>query len=84
MRKHALLSHISNSLTKCPFDIKTINITKELEDLVVTYAEENIAKVNIFIKDPFVKRYIREEKITQNTFVGTFGGLLGLFLGKFQ
>lgn len=45
------------------------------------YSRENIAKVDIFLKDPYVKRFIREEKISEFTFVGTVGGLLGLFLG---
>lgn len=48
---------------------------------MVEYSRANIAKVNIFLKDPYVKRFIREEKISEFTFVGTVGGLLGLFLG---
>ena len=72
---------VENSVTTCPIDSKKLNLTKELKRSIVNYAKENIAKVNIFLKDPFVKRYIREEKITENTFIGTIGGLLGLFLG---
>ena len=53
----------------------------DLEEQIVLYSRENIAKVDIFLKDPFVKRFIREEKISEFTFVGTVGGLLGLFLG---
>lgn len=49
--------------------------------MVSTYARENIAKVNIFLRDPYVQRTIREVKISEITFVGTVGGLLGLFLG---
>ena len=52
-----------------------------MEKLVVRYTKENIAKVNIFLKDPFVQKMVREEKISPITFVGTVGGLLGLFLG---
>ena len=70
---------VENSVTTCPIDSK--KITTELKKSIVNYAKENIARVNIFLKDPFVKRYIREEKITENTFIGTIGGLLGLFLG---
>ena len=72
---------IEESATTCPIDLKKSNITNSLKQFVVNYAKENIAKVNIFLKDPFVKRYVREEKITVNTFIGTIGGLLGLFLG---
>lgn len=53
----------------------------DLEEQVVQYSRENIAKVNVFLKDPYVKRFVREEKVSVITFVGTVGGLLGLFLG---
>ena len=65
---------------KCPLDIKDgyENVAKKW---VVEYARDNIAKVNIFLKDPFVNRYVRDEKITWGTFFGTIGGILGLCLG---
>ena len=72
---------IKDSIIECPLNFKIINITDSIRRFVVDYAKENIAKVNIFLKEPFVKRYNREEKITQNAFIGTIGGLLGLFLG---
>ena len=53
----------------------------EIEKEVVRYTKDNIAKVNIFLKDPFVQKIVREEKISPIAFVGTVGGLLGLFLG---
>ena len=59
---------------------KAENLT-EIEKEVVRYTKDNIAKVNIFLKDPFVQKIVREEKISQIAFVGTVGGLLGLFLG---
>ena len=49
--------------------------------MLTQYARENIAKVHIYLKDPFVKEIIREEKITVIQFVGSVGGLLGLFMG---
>ena len=33
------------------------------------------------MKDPFVEEIIREEKITLIQFIGSVGGLLGLFMG---
>ncbi len=54
---------------------------KNLQKEIFIYARNNIAKVTVFLRDPYVKKYAREEKITQITFVGTVGGLLGLFLG---
>ncbi len=38
-------------------------------------------QVTIFIRDPYAAHYLRDEKITEISFVGTVGGLLGLFLG---
>jgi hypothetical protein len=35
----------------------------------------------MYIKDPYVSRYSTQEKITEMTFVGGIGGILGLFLG---
>ena len=49
--------------------------------MLTQYARENIAKVHIYLKDPFVKEIIREEKITIIQFIGSVGGLLGLFMG---
>lgn len=45
------------------------------------YAKENMILLNIYIRDPYVKKYKTEEKVTIVRFVGTIGGLLGLFLG---
>jgi hypothetical protein len=37
---------------------------------VYKYAKSNLAKVNIYIKEPYVAKYITEEKITEIAFVG--------------
>ena len=76
----SILSMENSDLT-CPLNFENINITNNIIEFVVAYTKENIAKVNIFLKEPYVKKYNREEKITRNTFIGTTGGLLGLFLG---
>jgi len=52
-----------------------------LRQEVHNYAKKNLAKVNIYIKDPYVAKYVTGEKITEMSFVGTVGGILGLFLG---
>ena len=49
--------------------------------MITEYTRENIAKVYIYLREPFVKEIIREEKITLIQFIGSTGGLLGLFLG---
>ena len=53
----------------------------EIPQFITKYARENIAKVYIYLREPFVKEIIREEKITLIQFIGSTGGLLGLFLG---
>jgi hypothetical protein len=35
----------------------------------------------MYIKDPYVSLYVTEEKFTEMSFVGSIGGVLGLFLG---
>jgi hypothetical protein len=76
--------NVSDANMSCPlydgFD-EVHYFSFSFQKLITTYASDNIAKVSIFLRDPYVKRYIREEKITEITFVGTVGGLLGLFLG---
>ena len=48
---------------------------------VFNYAKINLIKLSIFIKDPYISKYVTEEKITEIAFVGTVGGVIGLFLG---
>jgi len=50
-------------------------------DEVLDYAQKNLVKVSIYIKDPYVSKFVTEEKITEIAFVGTIGGILGIFLG---
>ena len=45
------------------------------------YARRNLLLLDVYLRDPYVKLYVRREKITVISFVGTIGGLLGLFLG---
>ncbi len=52
-----------------------------LHKVVALYARENLSVLDIYIKDPYVKLYMRREKITVISFIGNIGGLLGLFLG---
>ena len=48
---------------------------------VYLYSRENLIKLRMYIKDPYVTRFMTQEKITQMSFVGKVGGSLGLFLG---
>ena len=45
------------------------------------YARENLVMFNIFIKDPYAKRFQKDEKITKTSYIANSGGLLGLCMG---
>ena len=44
------------------------------------YARENLVMFNIFIKDPYAKRFQKDEKITETSYIANSGGLLGICL----
>ena len=48
---------------------------------VKQYTKENIAKVTVYMKDPYVKKIKRDIKISISSFISNIGGLLGLFQG---
>ena len=52
-----------------------------LQEDVFRYAKENMALVNVYIKDPVVTRIKRDQKIPIIGFVANTGGLLGLCMG---
>ena len=54
---------------------------KELQQEIAFYANENMVRLNVYVRDPYVKKFLTEEKITEINFVGTVGGLMGLFSG---
>ena len=47
----------------------------------IRYARENLVMFNIFIKDPYAKRFQKDEKITKTSYIANSGGLLGLCMG---
>ena len=50
-------------------------------DLVKKYTDENIARVNVYMKDPYVQKIARGVKTTYSSFFSNIGGLMGLFQG---
>ena len=41
------------------------------------YARENLALVNVYIKDPSVTQVVRDQKVPVIWFVANIGGILG-------
>ena len=65
-----------------------INMQKEkpdifevLKNVVDQYAEENIAVVNVWLVDPYVKKIVRDVKVSTSQFIANVGGNLGLWQG---
>ena len=52
-----------------------------VEEVILGYARENLVMFNIFIKDPYAKRFQKDEKITKTSYIANSGGLLGLCMG---
>merc|ERR1712083_1086735 len=49
--------------------------------MIKTYADENLLRINVFIRDPFVTKFVRDEAQSVINFVSTCGGLMGLCMG---
>ena len=52
-----------------------------LRRMVATYARDNMAVLNVYIREPYVRKYETEVKYGGIAFMGNMGGLLGLFTG---
>ena len=64
-------------------EVFSINGTylKDLLSETYHYARENVALINVYIKDPYVTRLKRDEAFPTIVFVAGFGGLFGVFTG---
>ena len=63
------------------FQMFYTNLSKALINQVYLYSRDNLIKLQMYIKDPYVTRIMRQEEITEMSFVGNIGGSLSLFLG---
>ena len=52
-----------------------------MEDILYIYAKNNLAVVNIYIKEPVVTNIWRDQKTPVINFIAYTGGLLGLCMG---
>jgi hypothetical protein len=57
------------------------NVSREIEYEIYNYARENLAIINIFIKEPYSKRFRKTEKMSRISYIASSGGLLGLCMG---
>jgi hypothetical protein len=62
-------------------DTQIASSNQKLVDFLFDYAANNLAVLNIFIRDPYYTSYIKNEQISTINFIGNAGGLLGLCLG---
>merc|ERR1712045_989808 len=53
----------------------------EVESEIYNYAKSNLAIINIFIKEPYTKRFRKTEKMSRISYIASSGGLLGLCMG---
>ena len=72
----------------CPNDEWTLpksfncsNSACPVVEAILDYAKDNLVMFNIFIKDPYAKRFMKDEKITKTAYIANSGGLLGLCMG---
>ena len=57
-------------------------IPSPLINEMYNYASENLARVSIMIRNPYVTKIQRDTAITLTNYIANTGGLLGLCLGS--
>lgn len=57
------------------------NMNQRLVDFLFDYASQNLAVLNLFIRDPYYTSYNKTEQISAISFIGNAGGLVSLCLG---
>ena len=76
----ALSAASSGSGSSCD-SVRSSATWSELRRMVAAYARENMAVLNVYIREPYVRKYETEVKYGSIAFMGNMGGLLGLFTG---
>ena len=62
-------------------DDKDLDKYPEVVDTVVKYAQENVAYVKIYLKDPFYTIIEKDQAVTALDLFNSLGGMFGLCLG---
>ncbi|XP_023327060.1 uncharacterized protein LOC111700406 [Eurytemora carolleeae] len=53
----------------------------QFKDTIVKYMRENIAVINVFIREPYILEISSDEQFSWTAFIGNLGGCLGLCIG---
>ena len=61
--------------------VRSSGRTAGLRRMVAAYARDNMGVLNVYIREPYVRKYETEVKYGGIAFIGNMGGLLGLFTG---
>ena len=61
--------------------ISNKSLALDVEAEIYNYAKSNLAIINIFIKEPYSKRFRKTEKMSRIAYIASSGGLLGLCMG---
>lgn len=76
-----LTEHCTSSNRWRPDRISNKTIIKTIEYQIYNYARQNLAIINIFIKESYTKRFRKTEKMSRISYIASSGGLLGLCMG---
>ncbi len=67
--------------SKDKVNVSRLHSDEALYDFMFNYARNNLAVLNVFIKDPYYTKIRKDEQMSFTTFVGNAGGLAGLCMG---
>ena len=78
-----LIPNLTSNVKVCHHYVKSLNSSNS--DILVTnlykYSRENLALVNVYIKQPVVTKILKDQRIPIIWFVANCGGILGLCMG---
>jgi hypothetical protein len=63
---------------QCPIECDSVSFSLKV---VTNYIDQNFSRINIYYEDFFYTSITEEPKTSFDSFIGTIGGLSGLFLG---
>lgn len=76
-----ILSYCSRSNRWRTERLNNKTLSQKVETEIYGYARENLAIINIFIKESYTKRFRKTEKMSRISYIASSGGLLGLCMG---